>query len=115
MVNEQNLDWDGGYAGVHICQNSWNYAPEICTLFCVNHISVKNELLSFVLDHKATTGDLNPRLPGSNGQFPLACHSGVGDPRKCPEPGTVPCQSQNEGTSQIPKKECHILSLVLKP
>lgn len=44
MENEQNLDWDGGYTGVYICQNSWNCVLEICILFYVNHISVKNDL-----------------------------------------------------------------------
>ena len=55
MENEQNVNWDGGYTGVCICENSWNYTLKMCILFYVNHISVKKiSNKSFALDHKAT-------------------------------------------------------------
>lgn len=36
------LDWDGGYMGVYICQNSWNCTLEVCILLYIN-ISVKKK------------------------------------------------------------------------
>lgn len=59
--------WIGiGVKGGYICQNSWNSTLNFHFSACKSHL---NELKSFALGHKDTSGNLNPDLFNATGQF----------------------------------------------